>query len=400
MPSFSQTVRFKLTVWYSSLLLVFGVAFVVSLNLAARFDRPGDPGDVRYELVREPGQALTLRPLPQTLQQAEEALYNRNLDNLRTWSLISVVGLALASGVGGYVLSGMMLRPVREMTKVASQISATNLTRRINHSGPDDELKALADTFDTMIGRLEHSFAQQREFVENASHELRTPLAAIRTNIEVTEMDPEVSPEEYRTLLETVKTQTERLTRLSEDLLLLSSAERDLPDLEPIALVQLGREVVRNLTPTAAARGTVLKVEGDDTVEAVADGDSLYRSVFNLVENAIKYAGDGSQVDIVAAKRGDRAEITVQDNGAGIPADALPHIFGRFYRIDRGRSRSEGGTGLGLAIVSELVHSMDGTVTAASASGEGTTFTISLPYHRAGRPQPAAKPTEPALTSG
>ena len=400
MPSLTQTVRFKLTVWYSSLLLVFGVAFVVSLNLAARFDRPGDMGDVQYELVRAPGQALTLRPLPKTLQQAEEALYDRNLDNLRTWSLIAVVGLALASGIGGYVLSGMLLRPVRQMTKVASEISATNLAKRINHDGPDDELKALADTFDTMIGRLEHSFAQQREFVENASHELRTPLAAIRTNIEVTEMDPEVSPEEYRALLETVKTQTERLTRLSEDLLLLSSAEREHPELEPVPLVKLGREVVRNLAPTAAARASVLKVEGDDTLEAVASGDSLYRSVFNLVENAIKYAGDGSIVNVVARKRGDRAEIAVEDNGAGIPPDALPHVFDRFYRIDRGRSRREGGTGLGLSIVSELVRGMNGTVSATSANGEGTTFTISLPLHRPGAEQATVKTTAAALTPG
>lgn len=396
MPPFVRTVRFRLTVWYSSLLLVFGVAFVVALNLAVRLDRPNGiliqnipANEIQWYGVRTaPGQAVSALLPYATLKEAEDQIQARNLDRLRVWSLLAVVGLAAASGIGGYVLSGMMLRPVRDITDVASKISATNLNRRINHQGPDDELKALADTFDSMIDRLEHSFEQQRQFVQDASHELRTPLAAIRTNIEVAEMDPEISGEEYRELLDTLKAQTDRLTRLSEDLLLLSANERDAPELEPVALDAIGREVVHQLGPLAAPRGIVLRLEAADAIEALANGDLLYRCVFNLVDNAIKYSGEGSTVLIRAEAEGPRARLQVRDNGAGIAPEQLPLIFDRFYRVDRGRGRREGGTGLGLAIVRELVQSMGGTVTVESREGAGSTFTITLPAAPA-QPRPA-----------
>ncbi len=382
MPAFTQTVRFKLTVWYSSLLLVFGIAFVVALNVAVRLDKPQLKvlESIQFERVESevPGRAVD-RPIRFTFKDVEDELYSQNLDNLQTWSIVAVIGLALASGVGGYVLSGMMLRPVRDITEVASQISASRLSRRINHEGPPDELKALADTFDSMIGRLQHSFEQQRQFVQDASHELRTPLAAIRTNIEVTEMDPEVSPEEYRTLLDTVKAQTERLTRLSEDLLLLTTSEGDTPDIEPVPAVRVLREVVNQLAPTAAGRDVALRIEGDETLAVEANADQLYRSAFNLLENAIKYSGAGSTVVGRATRSAGSSTISVQDNGAGIPADQLEHIFERFYRVDKGRSRREGGSGLGLAIVKELVEAMGGSVTVESVEGEGSTFTLTLP---------------------
>ena len=178
MPQFTKTVRFRLTVWDSSLLLVFGVAFVVALNIAVRLDQPGvvfsygSVNEVEWQPVRNgPGQAISgFTPVvtPRLmLQKAEDQLYSDNLIRLRNWSLLAVVGLALASGVGGYVFSGMMLRPVREITKVASEISATNLSRRINHQGPEDELWALAQTFDSMIDRIQASFARQRQFVQD-----------------------------------------------------------------------------------------------------------------------------------------------------------------------------------------------------------------------------------------
>ncbi|MCL6645723.1 MAG: HAMP domain-containing protein, partial [Dehalococcoidia bacterium] len=233
LPPFFRSIRFRLTVWYSSLLLVFGVAFVVALNLAVRLDQPpvfelSRSSDVVYTPVRAgPAQAIIvpIETESYTLREVEDGIYSHSLDRLQYWSLVSVVGLALSSGIGGYVLSGVLLRPVRDITQAASEIGATNLSRRINYQGPRDELWALAETFDSMIGRLEASFERQRQFVQDASHELRTPLAAIRTNIEVTEMDPDATLEEYRELVATIKSQTERLTRLSEDLLLLTNEE-------------------------------------------------------------------------------------------------------------------------------------------------------------------------------
>ena len=389
MPQFTKTVRFRLTVWYSSLLLVFGVAFVVALNIAVRLDQPdaavvSSVNEIEWQPVRNgPGQAISgFTPVvtPRLiLQRAEHQLYSDNLTRLRNWSLLAVVGLAVASGVGGYVFSGMMLRPVRDITKVASEISATNLSRRINHQGPHDELWALAQTFDSMIDRIQTSFARQRQFVQDASHELRTPLAAIRTNIEVTEMDVDATPEEYRTLLETVKSQTERLTRLSEDLLFLSSEDGELPEREPVAVDAITREVVHQLASLAASRGVTLEAVPAPALEIEVNADLLYRSLSNLVDNAIKYAGEGSHVVIRPIVTGKTVAFEVSDNGVGIPEADVARIFDRFYRVDRGRSRREGGSGLGLAIVQEVVRSLGGSVSVQSEMGKGTTFTITVP---------------------
>ncbi|MGH2608280.1 MAG: sensor histidine kinase, partial [Tepidiformaceae bacterium] len=374
--------RFKLTVWYSSLLLVFGIAFVVALNIAVRLDQPnyfdGRPPNEQYQIISiEPGNAVNGISPALSARDLENALYSQNLDRLRVWSLLSVVVLALASGVGGYVLSGMMLRPVRDITRVASQISATDLTYRINHQGPDDELKELADTFDSMIDRLQQSFEQQRQFLQDASHELRTPLAAIRTNIEVAEMDQHLDEDEVRALLDTVRAQTDRLTRLTDDLLLVSGREREIPPVEPINLHDLAADVTRQLAPLASVRNVQLRIAGDESVEALASGDHLYRSVFNLVDNAIKYGGEGSGVTVRYGQTDDgQAKITVADTGVGIPLEAQDKIFDRFYRVEKSRSRREGGVGLGLAIVRELVDAMGGAVSLVSAPGEGSAFTV------------------------
>jgi len=387
---------------------VFGVAFVVALNIAVRLDQPGTVyegvqyNDIEWQPVRTgPGQAITgfvprLRENV-TLREAEDQIYSENIDRLRFWSLLSVVGLALASGVGGYVLSGVMLRPVRDITQAASEISATNLSRRINYEGPQDELWDLARTFDSMIGRIEHSFERQRQFVQDASHELRTPLAAIRTNIEVAEMDPDATPDEYRDLLTTIKTQTERLTRLSEDLLLLTNDDGAQAEREPVDLTGLVQEVLSQLAPLAAARDVTLVAMTAGEVEAETSPDLLYRCVLNLVDNAIKYSGNGSTVTVTAREGAAGSVIEVADDGVGIEPADLERVFDRFYRTDKGRSRREGGTGLGLAIVKELVESLGGTVTAASGPERGTTFTITLRRIPAGAMprQQAAHPDAP-----
>ena len=389
MPAFTGSIRFRLTIWYSSLMLVFGVAFVLALNIAVRLDQPrlvtleGILTD-QYEPAQPgPGGAIMgpRRVIIPTLlvKDAEDQIYSENLDRLRLWSLVSVVGLAVASGVGGYVLSGMMLRPVRDITEAAAEITASNLGKRINYEGPKDELWALSQTFDSMVDRLEHSFERQRQFVQDASHELRTPLAAIRTNIEVTEMDPDASQAEYKDLLTTIKGQTDRLTRLSEDLLLLTREDHDRPEPEPIELAALAREVVRELQPVAQTRSVSLATSCVEGLEVDTNPDLLYRCVLNLVDNAIKYSGESSTVTIRTTLDGPTAVIEVADNGNGIPKEALARIFDRFYRVDRGRSRREGGTGLGLAIVKEIVESLGGTVAVASEEGEGTAFTIRLP---------------------
>ena len=389
MPAFTKTIRFRLTVWYSSLMLIFGVAFVLALNLAVRLDQPTVVNitvlpDDALEMEPRPGGAIDgpnrgSVSLPFLVSEAEDRIYSENLDRLRWWSLVSVVGLAFASGIGGYVLSGMMLRPVRDITDTAAEISASNLGKRINYQGPKDELWALSQTFDSMVDRLEHSFERQRQFVQDASHELRTPLAAIRTNIEVTEMDPEVSSEEYRELVTTIKGQTDRLTRLSEDLLLLTREDNDRLEREDVDVAALATEVIRELQQVANSRNVALATSFEPGLEVETTPDLLYRCVFNLVDNAIKYSGAGSSASVRTFSQDRVVTIEVADSGPGIPTEDLERIFDRFYRVDRGRSRREGGTGLGLAIVKELVESLGGTVKATSRLGHGSAFAIRLP---------------------
>ncbi len=384
-PAFARTVRFRLTIWYSSLLLVFGIAFVIALNVAVRLDHSSIlvPDLSTAQIVRlEPGQAVNPGPnayITVSLKEVEDRVSEDTLRRLQTWSILAVIGLAVASGVGGYVLSGVMLRPVRDITSVASEISATNLERRINYAGPADEMKDLADTFDSMIARLERSFESQRRFVQDASHELRTPLAAIRTNIEVTEMDDDATLDEYRTLLDTVKVQTARLARLSDDLMLLTTGgDGEGVELEPVDVTGLSAEIIEQLRPVADQREVTLRLDSPLHVWSNAKGDLLYRCIFNLVDNAIKYSGAGSNVVVRCTSSGARSLVEVRDDGPGIPLADRLHIFDRFYRVDRGRSRREGGSGLGLAIVRELCEAMGGDVRVESNEGEGSVFTISM----------------------
>ena len=315
----------------------------------------------------------------QLVDEAGEEFQAENLDRLRTWSIVAGFGLAFISGFGGFALSGIILRPMRDITEVASEISATNLSQRINHQGPDDELKQLADTFDSMIERIERGFEAQRRFVQDASHELRTPLAAIRTNIEVAEMAGEAGNEEQRALLETVKGQTERLTRLSEDLLLLTAPQATLP-VEVVNPGELVAMAIEEIGPLAERASVTLTSRTEEGCEAVASTDLLYRCVLNLVDNAVKHTGEGAGVTIESGCEGDRVWIRVRDTGPGIPPEDLEHVFERFYRVDRSRVRGRGGSGLGLAIVRELMDSMGGSVEVDSTPGKGATFTLRLPH--------------------
>ena len=386
--------RFRLTLWYSALLLLLGLAFVVSLNVAARLDKPDEQrvlaemdkdGDTGWRAVEgaasadgEAGEASPSAPVLLAAEMGSE-FHSENLDRLRTWSIVAVIGLTIASGAGGYALSGFLLRPVRDITQVASEIGAGNLSRRINHHGPDDELKGLADAFDSMIARIEGGFETQRRFVQDASHELRTPLAAIRMNIEVAELERGADGGEAQ-LLETVKAQTDRLTRLSDDLLLLTSPEAVAAPLDPperVDLRALAAAAVAELGPLAQRAGVRLRVAGGPPHEALAAAAPLYRCALNLIDNAVKHSGAGAEVDIEAGADGDDAWLRVRDTGPGIPEADLPHVFERFYRVDR--SRAGGGAGLGLAIVRALMDSMGGSVTAASEAGAGATFTLRLP---------------------
>ena len=319
----------------------------------------------------------------QSPREIAELVRRENQHLLRNYSLISLGGVILLGAVGGYFLSGRMLKPIDRVSSLAAQISSTSLKERINYQGPDDEMKRLADTFDDMLGRLEGAFESQKQFVQDASHELRTPIAIAQTNIEVLEMEEKATTGDYERLMEVLKLSLERMNRLSDQLLLLSEGNQDQATWSVVDMTSLLEEVTREFSANAAAAGVGLELELAPE-EMLVRGDVLYlkQAVSNLVDNAIKYNRPGGMVKILAQVEDSQLVLQVHDSGIGISQADQQRIFDRFYRVDKSRSRAQGGSGLGLAIVKNIVEGHGGTISVQSALGEGSTFRIILLLHR------------------
>jgi signal transduction histidine kinase len=262
---------------------------------------------------------------------------------------------------------------------VARDIQATDLSRRIELPGPDDELKQLADTFDAMLARLDAAFAAQRQFVADASHELRNPLAIIRTNVDVALADPHADPDELRHTITVVKRASDRMARLVDDLLALARRQEPILEHEPVDLGAAVAEASDDFVVPAAARQIVLDRAIAPDVVVTGDRDALKRAVANLLENAVRLAPARSRIRLATGSEGDRAWIAVADEGPGIAPEDQDRVFDRFWRADKARSRADGGTGLGLAIVRQIAESHGGQVRLQSKPGVGSSFVIWLP---------------------
>lgn len=362
-PAFTKTIGFKLTLWYAALLLIFVILFVVGLNLT--MDRLG-PDD---------------RFMPQHIDIVRQ-IRDENMQLLRNYSLIGLAGLVVFGVGGGYFLSRRMLKPVDRVSSLAARISSTNLRERINYQGPEDEIKHLADTFDDMLGRLENGFESQKQFIEDASHELRTPIAIAQTNIEVTEMEEKATIQDYKRLMEVLKMSLERMNRLSDNLLLLSEGEQFQVKWSIVDMSVLLDEVVAETSAKAIDAGVGLELQPvPQKMVVIGDAMLLKQAVINLVDNAIKYNRAGGMVQISAQTVGSQLDLHVKDSGIGISIADQQHIFDRFYRVDKSRSRTQGGSGLGLAIVKKVVEDHGGIISMQSSPGEGSTFVINLPLH-------------------
>jgi heavy metal sensor kinase len=295
-------------------------------------------------------------------------------------TLLALVPVAVTlAAAGGAVITGRALRPVREMSRTARQITAEDLGRRLARRGAEDEIDHLADTLNTLLAGLEAAFAHARRFSADAAHELRTPLTALKGEIEVA-LRAARSPEEYRRVLHSALEEVEHLIRLAEDLLLFSRSSaalgtpRDRVELEPIVLEALEVGARR-----AQGTGVAVRAEEIEPVTVLGEVGALRRAVLNLVDNAVKYTPAGGKVGLSLVARDGQARIAVQDTGIGIdPVDAA-RIFDPFVRLDAARSRDAGGAGLGLALVRAIVAAHGGTVNLESAPGTGSRFTIRLP---------------------
>lgn len=295
----------------------------------------------------------------------------------------------LAATLGGYILAGWTLAPVGRMADSARRISAANLGERVRPSDPRDELGRLGSTLNDMLDRIDRAFAATRQFTGDAAHELKTPVASIRTEAEVALLSRRPA-EEYEATLRSIVEEAARLARLADRLLLLSREDLGAHDslaYRPVRLDETVRAAAGDARDAGRRAGVALRVEELPDVEVAADPD-LFRQVFdNLLDNAIKYTPrDGAvavrgRVERDGAGGAGRAVVEVVDTGIGIPADALPRIFDRFYRVDPSRSRKTGGNGLGLSIAKALVERHGGTIEASSRPGAGSTFRVLLPLH-------------------
>ena len=294
----------------------------------------------------------------------------------RTTNWYITAAVTLLSGILAYFVSGHALKPLRSFASQVEMVQLNNLADMKIDEDVLPEFKQLSRSFNQMLERLNNAFAAQRQFTGNAAHELRTPLALMQAQLELFSAEhPDMQPEtaEFLALL---REQTERLTRMTKTLLEMSNL-RQVARNEQIQLAPMIEEIFTDLAPLAEKRGVTLKAEGDGSMTG---SDALiYRLLFNLTENAVKYNSPGGSVQITVAQEPEKLLIRVSDTGRGIPEEYQRSIFQPFFRVDKSRSREYGGAGLGLSLVWEIADLHGGSVRVEESSEKGTTIAVELP---------------------
>ncbi|MBI2933708.1 MAG: heavy metal sensor histidine kinase [Planctomycetes bacterium] len=308
-----------------------------------------------------------------------EGILQRHLHQLKLYFALFCPLVLLLSWIVGYLFVGRALAPVEQMRLQAERISRENLSERVPEPRATGEFQKLARTFNEMLDRLDRAFQDLQQFAADAAHELRTPLANLRAQIE-TVIQEQRAPEEYERMLESVAEDVARMTRIVTDLFTLARLDMRQYALqkERVELSPLLAEARDTWQSSAQQRGIRVTLTGGDAVVA-GDPVALRRVFMNLVENAVKYNRDGGSIDLSVERADGKVRVRVRDSGIGIPAEHVPQLFRRFYRIDKARSRETGGAGLGLAICRSFVEAHEGKIFVSSIPGEGTTFTVELP---------------------
>jgi heavy metal sensor kinase len=310
-----------------------------------------------------------------SLEEVEEAL---NTLLLILW--ITVPSALVVASLGGLFLANKALRPVDEITKTARMITSKNLEQRIKLRRGKDEIGRLAETFNEMISRLGRSFKQMRQFSADASHELRTPLTIVKGEIEVG-LRKQRPLKEYRRILKSNLEEVNHMSQIVNDLLFLSKADMGEIHLQKqrIDLTQLVTEVHAQARMIAIAKEITVRMSTDSNVVLVGDRLRLRQLLLNLVDNGIQYTPEGGEVMISLESNDSQVKLRVLDNGIGISPEDQPHIFDRFFRVDKARSREAGGSGLGLSICKWIIEAHGGEISVESDPGKGSTFTVTLP---------------------
>ena len=384
LPAAMGSVRFRLTLLYS--VMLFGLASIVVGGIYWGLSRSLEDQISREMSIREGTPAFDVeQDRYEDRRELEILLDQRTLQNLRRSSIYGLGALFVMSFGVGWFVAGRVLMPIGRITRVARDIQATDLSRRIGLLGPNDDLKQLADTFDAMLDRLQRAFDNQQRLIHDTSHELRNPLAVMRTNLDVTLSDPGADLDQYRHTAEVVQRSSERMSKLVEDLLAYARHEAATRIEGPTDVTQLVVMLVEEFKGPAAQEELTLLTDISPNLSVIGHRQSLEQAVANLLANAVRFAPSGSTIMVTAGAEAGWVWITVADQGPGVPSDEQDRIFQRYVRLgegEAGRPHLAGGegSGLGLAIVREIVQAHRGEVSVIDTD-VGATFAMWIPLH-------------------
>lgn len=369
------SIRTKLTLWYTLILVVTLMVYVVSTTTIAQRQYRRDPSDVFQQISQEYTKEFIE---PNEIREYIDQIRSEDLRTLRIASFSIFTVLALLSFGGGYIISGRLLRPLQRVNEATKKLDTNNLHISIEGMNTKDEIGELITNFNDMTKRLYQSFDLQKQFIENASHELKTPLTISQTNLEAVLQDVHMSQQELEGNVRNAVNSIGFMNNLIEDLLLLSITKEQIPR-EEIAVEEVIRAAITQLQPIAEAVDKTIEFStnvGGSTMRTQGSRVLLQRAVMNCIENAIRYAR--AQIRVELMQQQDRLELRIHDDGPGIPENEQQNVWERFYRIDSSRSQKNGGTGLGMAITKSIIELHEGTVDIDSTPDSGTTIILRL----------------------
>ncbi|MFJ7181390.1 sensor histidine kinase [Streptomyces massasporeus] len=389
-PWLRPTIRIRLTLLYGGMFLIAGILLlsIIYLLAAQALNTGNEPlfkivGGTEIKVASDRCPAVnsaspTLAEFNAAISKCIDDQRHVALDSLLSRSLLALLGLAVIAFAFGYAMAGRVLSPLGRITRTARAVAGSDLSRRIELDGPDDELKELADTFDDMLARLQRAFTAQQRFVGNASHELRTPLAINRTLLEVHLSDPN-APVELQQLGKTLLATNERSEQLVEGLLLLARSDNQVVERGPVDLAEVAEQAVDQVHGEAESKGVLIRGEQKPAV-VQGNGVLLERIALNLVQNAVRYniAEDG-WVEVTTDVQHGQAVLVVSNTGPVVPAYEIDNLFEPFRRLRTERTGSDKGVGLGLSIVRSVARAHGGHIYAQPREGGGLVMRVTLP---------------------
>jgi signal transduction histidine kinase len=386
-PWLRPTIRIRLTLLYGGMFLIAGILLLSIIYLLAAqalhegnsqsFQVTGSNIEISSSTCPQLNSA-SYDEVNSVWKACAAAQRQHALDDLLSRSLLALLGLAVIAFAFGYAMAGRVLSPLGRILRTARAVAGSDLSRRIELDGPDDEIKELADTFDDMLERLQRAFTAQQRFVGNASHELRTPLAINRTLLEVHLSDPN-APVELQQLGKTLLATNERSEQLVEGLLLLARSDNQIVERKPVDLAEVAEQAVDQVLSEADAKGVVIRGEQKPAV-VQGNGVLLERIALNLVQNAVRYnVADDGWVEVTTEVQHGQAVLVVSNTGPVVPAYEIDNLFEPFRRLRTERTGSDKGVGLGLSIVRSVARAHGGHISAQPREGGGLVMRVSLP---------------------